>query len=76
MTHGLEVAGGRAEDGHRHSGLSTESVAGPEEGQVWGWEVLLSLRTFEFGAKRPGDLGWRDRPGDMDAWRLTDLARV
>lgn len=58
------------------AGLSTESGVGPEEGQVWGWQVLPSLRTLEFGARRPGDPGWRDGHRDIGAWRVTDPARV
>lgn len=49
------------------AGLSTESVAGPKEGQVWGREVLPSLRTLEFGAKRPGVVDLRDPHGDISA---------
>ena len=37
VTYGLEVAGEEAKDRHSQvPGWSTDSVAGPEEGQVWG----------------------------------------
>ena len=58
----LERAESRTDMGTWVAGLSTESLAGPEEGQVWRWEVLPSLRTPEFGAER-------QRPGlERPSW--------